>query len=308
MSREGRRRFAFSVVRLTLGVAVVVGVAVGGWLVFGAMEETTGKSSAVTAVPLGAPKLETSGFLSADATWLGRTLDLPRHATLMGLDLDRLRARLLAQGQVQTAVLTKMFPSTLRVQLTERAPVARVMAQLPGAEPRAFLVARDGVVFAGVGFPAELVDTLPWLEPTKLVRDGDGFVPITGMGTVADLIGKARLEAEHLYSTWRVVSLARLNTDAEVEVRTAAGVSIIFSANSDYLSQIAKLDLAIDRLAGQGAAYKRIDLAGGRDVTVTLDVPLIPAVAPAAAPRRAPAPASPAFGNFSPSSKKSREF
>ena len=315
MSRGGRQRFILSIVRSSLVFAVIVGVGVGGWQVFRVTHETFGKPSVSAATPLSSTQLETTGYLGGDATWLARTLALPRNATLMGLDLDGLRARLLAQGQVQSAVLTKVFPSTLRVQLTERTPVVRVMAQLPGAEPRQFLVARDGVVFSGVGFPAEIVESLPWLEPTKLVRDGDGFVPVAGMVVVADLLGKARIEAEHLYKTWRIVSLAALNTDAEVEVRTASGASMVFSASADTLSQIAKLDLILDRLAEQGSTFKRITLGGGRDVIVTLDVPLVPVAtsastktAPATSPRRGSTSVSPAFGNFSPSSKKSREL
>ncbi len=316
MSRGGRQRFMLSVVRSCLVVAVMVGVAVGGWQVFRATHETSGKPSVSAAAPLSSPQLETTGYLGGDPTWLARTLALPRNATLMGLDLDSLRARLLAQGQVQSAVLTKVFPSTLRVQLTERTPVVRIMAQLPGAEPRQFLVARDGVVFSGVGFPAEIIESLPWLEPTKLVRDGDGFVPVTGMVVVADLLGKARLEAEHLYKTWRIVSLAALNTDGEIEVRTASGASMVFSASADTHTQIAKLDLILDRLAEQGSTFKRITLGGGRDAIVTLDVPLVPVAttstpakkAPASSLRRSSTPVSPAFGNFSLPSKKSREL
>jgi hypothetical protein len=109
--------------------------------------------------------------------------------------------------------------------------------------------------------------------------------------------------------------LAALNTDAEVEVRTASGASMVFSASADTLSQIAKLDLILDRLAEQGATFKRITLGGGRDAIVTLDVPLVPMAtsasiktAPATSHRRGSTSVSPAFGNFSPSSKKSREL
>jgi cell division protein FtsQ len=194
-----------------------------------------------------------------------RTLALPRSASLIGLDLDELRQRLLAQSQVRTAVLTKIFPSTLRVRITERMPVARVMAQMANGEPQAFLVARDGVVFPGIGYEMALLNSLPWLEPMKLARTTNGFQAIEGMGAASDLIAKAQLEAEHLYATWRVVSLARLNADAEIEVRTASGGTIVFSAATDYFTQLANLDLTLDR-----------NLANGRDVTFTLDTPLPP--------------------------------
>ena len=226
------------------------------------------------------------------------------------IDLDQLRDRLLAQGQVQTAVLTKVFPSTLKVRLTERTPIARVMAQIGSGAPQAFLVARDGVVFAGAGIEPALLSTLPWLEPLRLTREGEGFAPIAGMGVAAELLGKAKLEAEHLYTKWHVVSLARLNTDAEIDVRTKSDGLIIFSATNDFFTQLAKLDVTLDKLAAQGAVFKRINLANGRDVAVTLESPIapiasgpgkVPATPAAATARRAPN--ASAFGTFSTKSK-----
>ncbi len=312
MSREGRRRLVLSTLRFSLTVSVLAGVAFGGWQVTRALRENPRNAPAVAAVPLNAPKFETNGFLASDPQWLTRTLALPKNATLMSLDLEQLRERLLAQGQVNTAVLTKVFPATLKVRITERSPIARVM---PAGEPKALLVARDGVVFNGVGYEAELLETLPWIETLKLSRDGDGFQPISGMGVVAELLGKAKLEAEHLYATWRVVSLARLNTDAEIDIRTISGATVVFSATSDYFSQIANLDLAMDKLMAQGAVFTRINLANGRDVTVTMDQPIIP-VLPAGkstssakpAARKTAPPYLPAFGNFSTKSKTTREF
>lgn len=315
MSREGRRRLAGSILRFAVAVMVIVGVLVGIWQVTHELRESPRTAPAVAAVPLGPPRFETDGFLSSDPTWLARTLALPRNATLVSLDLDELRERLLAHSQVRTAVLTKVFPATLRVRITERLPVARVMAQLANGEPQAFLVARDGVVFPGIGYEIALLNSLPWLEPMKLARTANGFQAIEGMGAASDLMAKAQLEAEHLYATWRVVSLARLNADAEIEVRTAAGGTIVFSATTDYFTQLANLDLTLDRIAAQGATFKRINLANGRDVTVTLDPPVLPATA---AGKSIPAPkagfwsvgakpGSPpttAFGNFSTQPKK----
>jgi len=316
MSREGRRRLAWSILRFSVAVIVIAGVLVGVWQVTSELRENSRNLPAVAAIPLNPPRLQTDGFLGADATWLVRTLALPRGATLISLDLDELRDRLLAQTQVRTAVLTKIFPSTLSVRLTERMPVARVMAQLASGEPQSLLVARDGVVFPGIGYEAAMINTLPWLEPMKLARTAAGFQPIDGMGVASDLIAKAKLEAEHLYASWRVVSLARLNADAEIDVRTQGGGIIVFSATSDYFTQLANLDLTLDRIAAQGATFKRINLANGRDVTVTLDATLAPtttALGKAVAPFN-PDPASlvrkpsslnaSAFGNFSTKPKK----
>ena len=99
-------------------------------------------------------------------------------------------------------------------------------------------------------------------------------------------------------------------------MRTASGGTIVFSATTDYFTQLANLDLTLDRIAAQGATFKRINLANGRDVTVTLDTPLLPktsVIGKSAPSPKAVAmpvgskPSSPhttAFGNFSTQPKK----
>src|SRR4051812_45219288 len=131
----------------------------------------------------------------------------------MELDLQQLRARLLADGQVSAASITRNFPDTIEVRIAERSPVARLHAQFENGEARTLLVARDGVVFAGSGFEPQRLELMPWLDGVKLTRTSGRFAPIEGMGAVADLLADARLEADHLYSTWQVVSLARLQSD-----------------------------------------------------------------------------------------------
>ena len=76
------------------------------------------------------------------------------------------------------------------------------------------------------GFDPAMVATLPWLDGVKLARRGAGFAPIAGMKAVADLLASAKLEAEGLYRTWQVVSLARLASDGEIEVHTRDGMKV----------------------------------------------------------------------------------
>ncbi len=63
---------------------------------------------------------------------------------------------------------------------------------------------------------------------------------------MSDLLASAKLEAENLYRTWEVVSLARLASDGEIEVRTRDGMRVVFGTHEDYLRQIARLDLLVD--------------------------------------------------------------
>ncbi len=262
MSPEGRRRVALAVLR---GLAGAATVALAGWLawqVAALMRPAPGGVLAEgRARPLRPPVLVTNGVLTN--AWLGRTLALPSGATLMSLDLFRLRARLLAEGQVSAATVERNPPDGLTVRITERSPVARLMAQVGREEPRPWFVARDGMVFAGTGFDPALVATIPWLDGVRLARRGAGFAPIPGMAAAADLLALAQLEADPLYRTWRVVSLARVESDGLLEVRTRDGLSILFSTTGDYLRQLARLDLLV-------AAAKADPLHPLREVNLAL--------------------------------------
>jgi cell division protein FtsQ len=271
MSKAGRQRRLASTLKFA-GVASVLAL-----IVWGAIEiaEKMGSSPnqlglAESGPPLKDIALTTDGVL--DHTWAGRTLVLPKNATLMSLDLYALRTRLLANGQVKAAVLTRNFPATLAINIQERSPVARVQVQVGANPPCAFLVARDGVVYDGKNYDPALLNTLPWLDGVKLVRAGDGFAPIDGMDAVADLLVTARNQAEHLYRTFEVISLARLASDGELVVRSKDIPEITFSTRDDFFRQLARLDYVLDLARAQpDKPLKSVNLANGLQVPVTID-------------------------------------
>jgi cell division protein FtsQ len=284
MSYEGRRRVMMRVLKTAGFVVVLGGLVWGGFEVAGTFRETQVKrTDAMQAAPVKDLVLLTDGVL--DQAWMNRTLALPKNTSLMALDLYQLRNRLMASGQVRTATLTRSFPSTLTVSISERAPVARLSAQEHGEDPRTLLVARDGVVYEGVGYDAAMVTTLPWLAGMKLTRTGGTFQPIAGMEPVAELLAKAKLEAEHLYSTWKVVSLARLESDGEIEVATKDATKITFGVTEDFFRQLANLDAILDAAAAHPEkALREINLAVGSQVPVSFAdaTPVSAAPAPAA--------------------------
>lgn len=293
MSVEGRRRLLWRVMKSMLGLALAGGLLWGGIEITGTLRGSARTVATAEATPVKEVVLITDGVL--DHTWLIRTLALPRNASLMQLDLYQLRARILASGQVRSATLTRNFPATLTVSLSEQSPVARVKAQIGGAEPRMLLVARDGTVFDGVGFDDAMITTLPWLDGVKLSRQGDAFTPIRGMEAVADLLAKAKLEADHLYRTWEVVSLARLQSDGEIEVRAQDGARIVFGTTEDFFRQLARLDALLDAAKAQtDQPLREINLAIGAQVPVAFaDPALAPGLPVDAAHARAGAAAPP---------------
>ncbi len=284
-SRGGRRRVWQRSLKTTLAVVVVVLLLGLVWAVAEALQEQPGgPARTVGASPVREIALATDGVL--DRAWITNTLALPRTASLMELDLQQLRDRLLRSGQVRTATVARHFPATLAVTLAERTPVVRVLAQLSDGATRELLVARDGVVYAGAGYEPAMIGSLLWLDGVKLVRIGDRFQPVAGMEPAADLLAKARNEAPHLYATWKVISLARLDSDAEIQVQSAAVDKITFSAAEDFFRQLAQLDVLIDT----GQPLREVNLAvgrtpdGGIQVPVSLAVPAPPATSLPAGP------------------------
>lgn len=272
MSDEGQRRAVTDVLKTAGFVAVLAAVAWGGLEVASSLQNNDPQKmpEAMQSAPMKDLVLVTDGVL--DQAWLAHTLALPKSTPLMALDLFQLRARLQGSGQVLAATLTRSFPATLSVTISERLPVARLQVQDKEGAPHTLLVARDGVVFEGVGFEPKMIETLPWLAGLKLTRQSGAFLPIAGMESVADLLAKAKLEAEHLYSSWRVVSLARLESDSEIEVGTRDGTRITFGTNEDFFRQLANLDAILDAAAAQPEkTLREINLAVGLQVPVAFD-------------------------------------
>ncbi len=230
---------------------------------------------AVHSPKLAEPVLITDGVLPQK--WVKDALALPAAARLMSLDLAALRARLLAQGQVQVAVLTRSFPDTLVVTLRERNPVARLQVQDGAGAPAQLLVARDGTVYEGVNYDPEMIATLPWLAGFTLKRQGTGYAPIAGMDAIAGLLATAQTEAAWLYRDWIVVSLARLASHDEIAVKSqdVGGhkiEEIVFSRKQDYYKQIARLDYILEQSRDRVDRLPvRVDLTLGGQATVQFD-------------------------------------
>jgi Cell division protein FtsQ/POTRA domain, FtsQ-type len=270
MSGGGRRRWIMASLRFAGFSAVLTTIGWGAWQLAQVLRHGPDKMpSVVKTVPVKDVLLVTDGVL--DHPWVVSALALPKGVSLLELNLQKLRERLLVAGQVRTATLTLNFPETLTVTLSERSPVARIKAAFPDGLHQELLVARDGVVFRGVDFDPAMIETLPWLEGFTLSRQASGFLPIAGVEAVAELLAKAKLEAEERYRTWEVVSLARLASDGEIEVRTQSGMRVIFGTRDDYFRQLARLDLLLDKLAETHPEKipGEINLALGSQVPVT---------------------------------------
>lgn len=299
MSPEGRRRAVFGGIKTVLAIVTIGGLTWGGFEIAATLRGKPRQfSSAAEAVPVKEIDFTTDGVI--DKNWAVQALAIPRNASLVQLDLYQLRSRLLASGQVRTATLTRTYPATLTVTISEQSPVARVMAQRGEETPHLFLVARDGTIFEGIGFDNEMLSSLPWLDGVKLTRTDGGFEPIRNMEVAADLLAKAKLEAEHLYRTWQVISLARLQSDGEIEVRSQNVQRIVFGTTEDFFRQLARLDSLLDKAREKtDQPLREINLAIGAQVPVAFDDPQLAPTIPKPTSTRATlrSGATPAFPN-----------
>ena len=270
MSREGRKRLVLAIGNV-VGLVVLLGATAWGlYEIRATWEHNPERLIAPTdGAPLRGLAVHSDGVL--DRAWVETTLALPPGASLMQLDLAQLQQRLLAGGQVRTAVLTRRFPDVLAVALQERQPVVRLLAQAGAGAPQTLLVARDGVVYPGNGYPPEQVAALPFLDGVRLVpAAGGGFVPLEGLDAVALLLDTARDSAAGLLAGFRVVSLARFAPDRVLVVRSAEVPEIVFGLRDDFSIQLAHLASILQR----GSA-KSVNLAvGGNQVPVVPEDPL----------------------------------
>lgn len=270
LSSKGRMRLFTSSANLVL-VALLVGAI--GWGTWEIRRTVNGGDSTlgspVARMPVRDVVLITDGVLSQE--WLAKTLAIPANASLMELDLFALRDRLLKRGQVAAADLRREFPDTLVVSLQERAPVLRAIVQETGVGPRSLLIARDGVVYEGIGYETLMTNALPFLDGVKLSRGPAGFDPVEGMAEVGDMISAAQNNAPHLFRSWRVVSLARLRDYDEIVVRTREIPEIVFNRRKDFTRQLARLDYIVDYTRVQSEAeVRKVDLSIGSQVPVEL--------------------------------------
>jgi len=245
MSRKGRQRQVgrWLKVGLLSGAALLAGLGIYA-VVDSWATDRTALATAVHSAPVRQVVLITDGVLTQK--WAAGVLALPKPVSLMALDLPALRDKLLAHGQVRSAVLTRNFPDTLVVTLQERVPVVRVQAGDGLGSTRQLLVAKDGVVYEGLSYDKVFLASLPWLDGVRLVKTGSGFAPIAGMADVAVLLATAQTEAPHLYRGWLVVSLARLAGADEIVVKAREVPQIVFSRKRDFYKQVAQLDYIID--------------------------------------------------------------
>ena len=170
-----------------------------------------------------------------------------------------------ADVQVKSASVERVFPSDLRIRVKERVPALRLAIAGSDGKRHLRLVARDGVVYDGIGYSKTRLKNLPFVQPYQHV-DGS-FFPMRGIESVAELLELVRSTEPKLFSTWQVVSLQHYSGALDIpgqviEVRSTIVPRIIFGSSADYGRQLDRLTYIFEYVRKQGnPSIERIDLS-----------------------------------------------
>jgi len=206
---------------------------------------------------------DTDGVLSDN--WLSQTIKLRPGMSMMEADIHALKKTVEADVQVKSASVERVFPSDLRIRVKERVPALRIA--IAGSDGKRYLrlVARDGVVYDGIGYSKTRLKNLPFVQP---YQHADGsFFPMRGIESVAELLELVRRTEPKLFRTWQVVSLQHYSGALDIpgqviEVRSTIVPRIIFGSSADYGRQLDRLTYIFEYIRKQGnPSIERIDLS-----------------------------------------------
>ena len=251
--------------------ALIVGGIAGG--VVALMQRETPIEVTTPSKPVERILFDTDGVLPD--SWLGSVIELRRGLTLMEIDIHQMKRRLEAHGQVKSASVERVFPDALKIRVREREPVLRMRVAGAGGKPELRIVARDGTLYQGVGYPAASLRRMPYLVP---YRHADGRVqPMRGIERVAELLEVTRRTQPNFFRAWQIVSLKYYSGDPDlpgqvIQVQTSIVPRIIFGLNTDYAQQLDRLAVVLNYVQSRGnPALKRIDLSLRKSAAVQFE-------------------------------------
>ncbi len=263
-SPQARKRRRRKWLKLAVAFLLLIGFAAGvfwlGWLIRDREEpiQISTPSREIERIVF-----DTDGVLPDK--WLGSVIRLPRGTTMMEVDIHAIKASLESELQVVSASVERVFPGTLRISVREREPIMRMAVEGPDGRPEQRIVARDGTIYRGVGYPRSALASLPFLQPHQ--RSDGSIRPLRGIERVAELLREARQHYPEFYSTWQVVSLENYSGDASlfgevIQVRSRHIPQIIFGASADFGMQLDRLEVILEHVRDRGnPSIERVDLS-----------------------------------------------
>lgn len=251
--------------QLFIGLTVLVGCVAG--LVAGITysSQLVGKvQSKSTPHPLRQVTIITDGMLNRE--WFAAHFPEVFNATPLNLDIARLQQRLEQTGQIRSARVSILLPETLQITLQERQPVLRVRVRDGQGAVTTLLIASDGTVFNGIGYPPATLQRLPVAADLRLRRSEGVFLPVQGMETITRLLDTAKVQVPHLVNDWQTIHFNRFQNDLQApDTQIVIGsrqVREIVFAPENFEDQLLRLREVVAHAAQENrGTMRRIDLS-----------------------------------------------
>jgi hypothetical protein len=195
--------------------------------------------------PINQVVFDSDGVL--DHRWFQNWYGPLRGRSLMQIDLHKLQSDLVNEPQIASSKVSRVFPSTLKVEVLEEAPVLVLRLGKKGGGYQDWLVSSHGDLYQGSGYARNSISLLPSLlispEQLKLDPEGRGYCRLDGIEAVTPLLELARREYPGIYRDWKVVSYANPNeTGPGSFVKVIAGkVKSIRFSPQNYAAQMKRL-------------------------------------------------------------------
>lgn len=263
-STQAKKRRQGRLLRLIgLSVALLGCVALSVWGVVAFKRSDTELQLKTPSKPIENIQFETNGMLPN--AWLNQVTGLKRGMTMMEADIYGLKQKLEAHGQVKSAIVERIFPSDLRIQVDEQVPVMRLAIADAEGKREMKIVGENGTVYTGVGYPSATLKRLPYVLP--YLHNNGSYFPMQGIERVAELLNYSRQAYPNLVKSWQVVSLSHYSGDLDlpgqvIEIRSGSIPRIIFSASSEFGPQMDRLAYILDYIEKRGSpSLSRVDLS-----------------------------------------------
>ena len=213
----------------------------------------------------------TDGVLTKD--WFNAAFPEIIRTDIRDINVQNLKERLAAKGQVKQAEVTVQLPSALKIQLQEREPILRMRLRDSSGNPMTLLVARDGNLYKGYNYPQDTLIRLPGVTGLRVKRTNYGYLPITGLEPVAELLDLAQEKLPAMFRHWQLVDLTDWNPEVDyrpslIKIASSHIQEIVFSTYSlnEQIAQLGGILQRIDRY--QMGQPKSIDLSFGDEAVI----------------------------------------
>ena len=249
---------------------------VGIWLLSGWVVRRGGIDGVAALVPETSEPMRQIHFATDGVlpdAWLARQHGLKPGVTLMDVDIKAIGHKLESFGQVKRAVVKRVFPDILAIELEERKPLLRMAVDLGNGSPVAvFAVSDDGVVYRPLEGAEAGMKKLPFIDGVKVAAIEDGGTRIDGVADVAVWMNSAAVLYPEYYADLRVVSLERY-AEGEEELG-----SVLITRGKDFPdvvirpgsagTQIGQLRSSVDWLRREGRQAWVVDLSIPDEVVI----------------------------------------